>query len=232
MFLTTPSPTRGIVLELHYLPSLEYMTAVLAHEPVYLDAQEAFRKQTWRNRCRILTAQGVDTLIVPVVEGRSGVPIREARIDYRQPWLNRHRRAIQTAYGKAPYFVHYGEAFERVFQKRPAFLFDLNLELLTICLQCLGVKKSIELTSSKFLIENEGITEARNLIHPKRTFRECSFYRPIAYRHVFDLPVAHGTEISDQSANREQFFPNLSILDLLFTQGPQARRILLQSAAG
>lgn len=232
MFLTTPSPTRGIVLELHYLPSLEYMTAVLAHEPVYLDAQEAFRKQTWRNRCRILTAQGVDTLIVPVVEGRSGVPIREARIDYRQPWLNRHRRAIQTAYGKAPYFVHYGEAFERVFQKRPAFLFDLNLELLTICLQCLGVKKSIELTSSKFFIENEGITEARNLIHPKRPFGERSFYRPIAYRHVFGLLATAGAESSGESANREQFFPNLSILDLLFTQGPQARRILLQSAAG
>lgn len=231
MFLTTPSPSRGIVLELHYLPSLEYMTAVLAHEPVYLDAQEAFRKQTWRNRCRILTAQGVDTLIVPVVEGRSGVPIREARIDYRQPWLNRHQRAIQTAYGKAPYFVHYGEAFERIFQKRPAFLFDLNLELLTICLQFLGVRKSLELTDSTFSFENELITDARNQIHPKRPFGERSFYQPVAYRHVFNLSATAGAEISGESANREQFFPNLSILDLLFAQGPQARRILLQSAA-
>lgn len=232
MFLTTPSSARGIVLELHYLPSLEYMAAVLAHEPVFLDDREAFRKQTWRNRCQILTAQGVDTLIVPVVEGRSGVPIREARIDYRQPWLNRHRRAIQTAYGKAPYFVHYCEAFERVFQKRPAFLFDLNQELLTICLQILGVKKSIERTEPSFSIETETITDARNQIHPKRPFGERSFYRPIAYRHVFAFPAADRAETSEENANQEQFFPNLSILDLLFTQGPQARRILLQSAAG
>lgn len=225
MFLTTPPPARGIVLDLHYLPSLEYMTAVLTHEPVWLEGHELFQKQTWRNRCRILTAQGLDTLIVPVVEGRSKVPIREARIDYQQPWLNRHRRAIQTAYGKAPYFVHYGEAFERVFQKRPAFLFDLNYELLTICLQFLGLKKTITPTDHYFSVENQHVVDARNLIHPKRPFGERSFYRPVAYRHVFGLP-------SEEGANRERFFPNLSILDLLFNQGPQARRILTQSAAG
>lgn len=225
MFSITPPTARGIVLDLHYLPSLEYMTAVLAHEPVWIESHGVFQKQTWRNRCQILTAQGVDTLIVPVVEGRSKVPTREARIDYRQPWLNRHRRAIQTAYGKAPYFVHYGEAFERVFQKRPAFLFDLNWELLTICLQFLGVKKAVEPTNSELSIENQAITDARGLIHPKRPFAERSFYRPVAYRHVFGMQ-------SEEGAIRERFFPNLSILDLLFTQGPQARRILIQSAAG
>lgn len=225
VFLTTPPPSLGIVLDLHYLPTLEYMAAVLTHEPVWLESHEAFQKQTWRNRCRILTAQGVDTLIVPVVAGRSKVPYREARIDYRQPGLNRHWRAIQTAYGKAPYFVHYGEAFERVFQKRPAFLFDLNLELLTICLQFLGVKKTIAPTDYNFSLENHPVVDARNQIHPKRPFTERSFYRPVAYRHVFSLP-------SEDGAIRERFFPNLSVLDVLFTQGPQARRILVQSAAG
>lgn len=225
MFLTTLVPSRGIVLDLHYLPCLEYMTAVLSHEPVYIEAHGVFQKQTWRNRCQILTAQGVDTLIVPVVEGRSKRPIREARIDYRQPWLNRHRRAIQTAYGKAPYFEHYNEAFERVFQQRPAFLFDLNWEVLTICLHFLGTEKSLLPTEAYFSVENQWVVDGRNQIHPKRPFTERSFYRPRAYRHVFGLPTGEG-------AIQEQFFPNLSILDLLFTQGPRARQILAQSVAG
>ena len=215
MFCETPTPISGIVLELQYLPSLEYFTALIKHERVRIEAHEHFQKQTWRNRCQILTVQGVDTLIVPVQEGRSRVPIREARIDYRQPWINRHRRAIQSAYGKAPFFDHYAELIGSVYQRRPAFLFDLNWELLTICLNSLGWKKTPVLTESYQPIIDQDFTDGRSVIHPKRPFVQRPFYRPVFYPQTFG----------------EQFFPNLSILDLLFNQGPESKYILQQSVA-
>lgn len=215
MFFENSAPTDGIVLELHYLPTLEYFTALLRYGVVHLEGGETFQKQTGRNRCQILTAQGVDTLIVPVLEGRSHVPIREARIDYRQPWLNRHWRAIRTAYGKAPFFEHYADAYEAVFQKKPAFLFDLNLELLTICLRQLNWTLSITVTERDEELDSHVFRDARGLIHPKREFTERRFYRPVPYYQTFG----------------EQFFPNLSILDLLFNLGPRATDLLRQSVA-
>lgn len=208
-------PPGGIVLELHYLPTLEYFTTLLSHGVVRLEGSETFQKQSGRNRCQILTAQGVDTLIVPVQEGRSKIPIREARIDYGQPWINRHWRAIRTAYGKAPFFEHYGKAYEAVFQKKPAFLFDLNLELLTICLRQLNWTLSITVTERYEETDSQVLRDARGLIHPKRDFTERRFYRPVPYYQTFG----------------EQFFPNLSILDLLFNLGPRATDLLRQSVA-
>ncbi len=219
VFSERPDPPRGIVLDLQYLPSLEYFTALLAHEIVYVEAHETFQRQTWRNRCQILTAHGGDTLIVPVVEGRSKVPIREARIDYGQKWVNRHWRAIRSAYGKAPFFEHFGPEFENLYRRNPAFLFDLNWELLTICLAFLGLKKKIVLTERCEPAVGEQLVDARGVIHPKRPFTEHPFYRPVPYRQVF------------REKEGERFFPNLSILDVLFTQGPQALPILLRSVA-
>ncbi|MCY7351148.1 MAG: WbqC family protein [Cytophagaceae bacterium] len=215
MFSESPTLPPGIVLDLQYLPSLEYFTALVKYERVHVEANEHFQKQTWRNRCQILTVQGIDTLIVPVQEGRSKVLIREARIDYRQPWVNRHWRAIQSAYGKAPFFEHYGEAIERVYQKRPAFLFDLNWELLTICLNSLRWKKIITFTEGYEATPGQGFTEGRGVIHPKQPFAQRPFYQSVFYPQVFG----------------EQFFPNLSILDLLFNQGPESKSILRQSVA-
>ncbi len=215
MFFENNAPTDGIVLELHYLPTLEYFTALLHYGAVHLEGGETFQKQTGRNRCQILTAQGVDTLIVPVLEGRSHVPIREARIDYGQPWVNRHWRAIRTAYGKAPFFEHYGEGYEAVYQKKPAFLFDLNLELLTICLRQLRWNLPVTVTEHSEFIDAQEFRDARGLIHPKRPVAERPFYRPVPYHQTFG----------------EQFFPNLSILDLLFNLGPRATDLLRQSVA-
>ncbi|MFN8355757.1 MAG: WbqC family protein [Spirosomataceae bacterium] len=209
--MMTPSP---LVIELHYLPSLEYFTRLLAHPHVSIEVHEYYQKQSYRNRCYIQTANKVDLLSIPVQEGNRKIPIRDVRIDYQQDWVRRHWGAIYSAYGKASYFEYFSYLFEPVYFKKPVFLFDFNWELLTICLKLLGVDSNkIRLTEKYETADNLTFTDLRSVITPKKQYSERLFYHPVAYRQNFG----------------NEFEPNLSILDLLFCQGKQARTILTQS---
>lgn len=200
-------------IELQYLPSLEYFACLLKYGEVDIEAHEHFLKQTYRNRCHILTTNGVDTLIVPVVHSGIKIPIKEVKIDYSQSWVKRHWGAIIAAYGKAPYFEYFGTDFERVYQKKPNFLFDLNWELLTICLKLLRIRPTIRLTQTYLPEVESGQYDGLSVIHPKKEYGHNNLYTPIVYHQNF------GSE----------FVPNLSVIDLLMCQGAEATNILKRS---
>ncbi len=178
-----------------------------------IEAHEHFPKQTYRNRCHILTANGMDTLIVPVIHSGKKIPVREVRIDYSQSWVKRHWGALVSAYAKAPYFEYFGSDFERIFQKKPLFLFDLNWELLTICLKLLRIRPTIRLTETYRTALESGQYDGLSVIHPKKEFRHNNLYNPVVYQQNFG----------------HEFVPNLSVIDLLMCQGAEATNILKQS---
>jgi hypothetical protein len=95
------------LIEAHYLPSIAYFTAILPAHEILLERCEYFEKQTYRNRCRIKTTNGVVQLTVPTTSKHGKVVISDVRLDYTQKWLNNHWRPVQSAYGKAPIFEHY-----------------------------------------------------------------------------------------------------------------------------
>ncbi|MBB6004453.1 WbqC family protein [Arcicella rosea] len=199
-----------MIIDLQYLPSLEYFVSLLQHDNIVIEAHEYYEKQSYRNRCIIQTTNKIDTLSIPVKNGNSKVLIRDLKIEYHQDWIRRHWGAIHSAYGKSPFFEYYSEYFKNIIEKKPDFLFDLNLELLSICLKLLRLEKKIIFTE-KYEKNVEG--DFRSKIHPKTNFLENGIYQPIAYRQNF------GSE----------FVPNLSILDLLFCQGSQSLKILQSS---
>ncbi|MPR32001.1 WbqC family protein [Salmonirosea aquatica] len=201
-----------VLLELHYLPCLEYFSCLMQFDEVVLDVYEPYVRQSYRNRCRVLTANKVDTLTVPVKNRGQGGTIREVRIDYDQPWHRRHWGCLQSAYGKSPYFEHYSPGLEALYYKKIPFLFDFNFELLTLCLHYLGVKKHMTYTlSPTSMISN--IFDARSLINAKKKTDGTVFYTPFPYYQTFG----------------NDFVSNLSIVDLLFNQGPESRLILQNS---
>ena len=199
-----------MTIDLQYLPSIEYFCAILKNDKIIIEAYEYFEKQSYRNRCRIQTTNKIDTLTVPVQNGNKKVLIRDLKIDYSQDWTRRHWGAIHSGYGKSPFFEFYSEYFKKMLDKKPDFLFDLNLELLTICLKLLRLEKKIIFTEYyQKNVEND----CRGLIHPKRNYNSNNLYQSSIYRQNFG----------------NEFEPNLTILDLLFCQGNQSLSVLKES---
>lgn len=200
-------------IELHYLPSIEYFCALHSIDKIELEYHENFRKQSFRNRCYINTSQGQQMLIVPVTEKHGKVSVQEIKIDYKQKWQNNHWRSIESAYRNAPYFEFYSDELRTIIYKNHKLLFDLNIELLSFCLRSLHTKKILIQTESYQKEPESSVLDLRNNVTPKEIFSNRPFYQPIAYQQVFG----------------NTFVPNLSFLDLLFCEGPNALRIIQSS---
>ncbi|QJW90684.1 hypothetical protein HNV11_15485 [Spirosoma taeanense] len=204
-----PQPAE-LLIELHYLPCLDYVSGLMQYDQVWLEAREHYQKQSYRNRCYVLTANKVDSLTVPVQQGTHHLPIQELRVDNGQPWQVHHWRTLRTAYGKAPFFEYYAPELEPVYSRNWTFLFDLNYELLTICLKLLGLAPRVNLTDWYDKTPPDGLLDARSGINPRNRTKSYIFHCPVPYLQNFGL----------------EFVQNLSIIDLLFCQGPAAKDVL------
>ncbi len=193
----------SILIDLHYLPSLEYFSLLAKHQNIILEANEHFTKQTYRNRCYILGANKVECLTIPIQKSAPKILMRDVKIDYNENWDKIHWRTIEAAYKKAPYFEFYADYFLDIYNKKHTFLWDFNVELLSICLKFLKLKLTIRQTEKYEKEIENGIFDARSLINPKITWKERDFYSPKPYHQNFG----------------NEFEPNLSIIDLLFCKG-------------
>lgn len=202
-----------LLIDLHYLPSLAYFARLLPYSTIRLEAQESYQKQSYRNRCYILTSQKVDRLTIPIRKGNSKCPYSTIEIDYSQPWENWHWRALCTAYSKAPYFEYFAEYFRTILLRRYVYLFDLNLTLFQTCLQFLQLDKKIELSEHYEKGNVNDVVDARHSVQPRGFLNDSMYYHPVQYKQVFG----------------QIFYPNLSIIDLLFCKGHNAFYILNQS---
>ena len=202
-----------VLIDLQYLPSIEYFTVFNIHKDIVIEACENFEKQSYRNRAHIMSANKITPLSIPVLGGNSKQSIRDIRIDNKQRWLDIHWRGILSAYGKAPYFEYYADYFNQIFFKRHEFLFELNLELLTLCLKLLNYDNVITFSEKYQKNPVGGILDLRSIIHPKKDFSKNVFYQPYSYIQLFG----------------KEFVPNLSIIDVLFSEGPNADNVIHQS---
>ncbi|MGI4871894.1 MAG: WbqC family protein [Janthinobacterium lividum] len=211
-----------VLTELHYLPSIPYFRQLLAADALLLDAHEHYHKQTYRNRCLVLTAQGPQPLTVPVVDGARAAKVRtsDIEIDYRQNWRHRHLRTLQTAYGASPYFEYYADDLQEIYAQKPACLWELNLELLRLLLRCLRWPLPLEFTTEYL----PPASSPHHLITPLLLDRR-DYLAPGA------SPAPAGPDSTSQRPYPQVFGPafvsGLSVLDVLFMQGPLAGRFLV-----
>ena len=202
------------LIETHYLPSVAYFAAIHGSDGIILEKHENYTKQTYRNRCHLVSSQGKETLIIPLTSKHGKVRISDIRIDYSQKWLNNHWRAIQSAYGNAPFFEHYKEDLEKILFRKAEFLYDLNVELLSMCLKWLKWGMTIKETSAYDKTPALHVLDLRSAINPKNEENLRHFYRPFNYYQVFG----------------NTFVTNASIIDLIFCEGPGAAKIVQMSA--
>ena len=186
----------------------------LSPSVVYIEACENYQKQSYRNRCRFYAADGVQALTFPVVHegGTHKLPISQIKVDYSTPWLLQHQRAIVSAYRTSAYFEYYQDELFAIMDSRPERLIDLNTALMNFFIEKTGLKVDLRMTQE---YSPEGIADGivcedlREVIHPKRPdniLSDQAIEKP--YFQVF--------------APKYGFKSDLSIMDLLFNEGPDS----------
>jgi len=189
-----------VLLLTAYLPNLEYLNKVINSSTVYIEAHEHFVKQTYRNRCEILTAMGKLTLSIPLLKQSDKEIITKKRISYAENWQQQHWRSITSAYKNSPYFEFFEDDFKPFYDTKYEFLFDYNLEFLKVILHILRIKKDIQLTH-EYEVNPLQMVDLRNLTS-ENNFNKASV---TPYYQVFE--------------GRAGFTPNLSCIDALFNVG-------------
>lgn len=201
------------VLSLTYLGNVQWFTKLCFTECV-IDVHEHYVKQSYRNRCDILTANGPASLTVNIEKSSNWdkKPIRDIRIDYSKRWQHLHWQSLVSSYRNSPYFDHYAPELEPFYSRRYDFLFDLDMELLETLLRLLGSDAVVKL-SDRYVEPRPGMDDWRNGISDKpRLLRPDPQFVPKPYWQVF--------------SDRTDFVPNLSVVDLLFCEGPAALEII------
>jgi hypothetical protein len=205
------SREQTIIIETQYFPSIYTMALLNHHGTALIEGHENYSKQTYRNRCLILGANKVQALSIPVLKPGGKIPITEATFNPAGSWLKDHRRGIISAYSNTPYFEHYESAILGALEPATDKLFEHNSTILSVCLELLNLKLAIATTPDYHKnYEFCDYIDLRNRIHPKIPLPEGLGIKDIPYIQAFG----------------SVFVPGLSILDLLFNEGPNSLSVL------
>lgn len=193
-------------------PGIDYIRKTTEFKYLIFDKYVGFRKMSFQNRYVISGANNLINLTIPIKGGREQKTlIKEVRIDNSENWQIKHWRSLISAYNKAPFFEFYAADIERLLFSSEEFLFSFNMNVLEWIFQILKIDAAVSVSES-FIAHYEDAEDYRNYFSPK-TFQK-STEKFVRYSQVFE--------------NRFGFQPNLSILDLLFCEGPNARHLLNQ----
>lgn len=201
------------ILPICYLPPVQYFVKLLQYRSVLLEAAEHYTKQTYRNRCVILGANGPIPLTIPVIKTQGNhTPIRLVEIDNSTLWQKNHWKTIESAYRTSAYYDFVADVLAPFYAKRFTNLFEFNCLLLEAIFDFLSLRPSI--TPTTHYAPGYG-ADFRTSISPKCDFSLDTEFVAAEYFQVFSA--------------RFGFIPNLSIADLLFNEGLSAVEVVTAS---
>lgn len=190
-----------------YLAPISYYRALLACEEPCLEQYNNYERKTYQNRCEILSANGTIALTVPVEKSKQAkTPFKDIRIAHHTPWQQQHVKAIMSAYRNSPFYEYYIDEIQPLYEKNFTFMLDFNNELQAVILDQWDLNVPLKLTLEYY--QGLDMEDMRATFHPKTKVDDET--KP--YIQVF--------------ADKVDFVPDLSILDLLFNVGPEAELFL------
>lgn len=192
--------SSSVLLTTAYMPSVLYIKEIIKYDTIEIEVHEHFVKQTYRNRCEIIGANGKQILSIPLVKQADKELISNKRISYAENWQQQHWRSITSAYKNSPYFEYFEDEFRFFYENKFELLLDYNTQILKTFLKILRLKKEIVFTK-QFEKNPIMVVDARHLSSPKFIDLEL----PKSYYQVF--------------SDKHGFTPNLSCLDALFNIG-------------
>jgi len=207
---------HALILPVFYLGNIQYWSKLVHQKNIIFNDIENYPKGSFRNRCHIVSSQGLLRLSIPLVGGKhAGQKYTEVKIDQQENWQKKHWQSLCTCYGSAPFFHHYADKLQAIYNRPFIYLWECNLSLTKMILSMLPIEEP----DIRFLSE-ESVSEPRldlsTFFSPKPRFNLTdNAWINIAYPQVFE--------------NTLGFLPNASILDLIFCQGPYAINVLRKS---
>lgn len=179
----------------HYVLRLKYKT--------FIEVHENYQKRSPRNRCHILSANGPQTLSIPLKKGKTKTIISETLISYDENWPNNHLTSLASAYGTSPYFDYYYDKLNLILKKRHEKLIDLFLDIETFVTPLLDVP--ILKFTETYVCQDKTYNDLR-ILNDNYQFTTST------YNQVFE--------------EKYGFVSNLSILDLIFNLGPESAQYI------
>jgi hypothetical protein len=203
------SSADKVILPTSYFPPISYMAFLAQREEIFIEQMETYPKQTYRNRCEIMTSSGKLSLIVPISKPNGNHTLtKDIEISYREPWQQHQWKSIQTAYRSSPYFNYYADILQPLFSLEERSLISLNNKILQSFYQIIGIQPIIEFTDD-YIKEVQGHYDLRLKMKPGK------------------LPESNMAEYPQVFSHISGFMKDLSVLDLLFNLGPEAKNYLI-----
>lgn len=203
-----------IYLSSAYLAPVEYYTKLLSAEDIFIECCDNYVKQTYRNRCTILSANGTMPLSIPVEHNKKEKCLmKDIRIADHGNWRHLHWNALVSAYNSTPFFEYYRDDFQPFYEKKYDFLFDFNEELRMLVCNLLDIDTSHIKYTTEYIADINNGSDFRDTIHPKKDWKTLDpAFSAAPYYQVF--------------AQKFGFTENLSIIDLLFNMGAESLVVL------
>jgi hypothetical protein len=194
-----------------YFGSVNYYNNLFRYTNTIIEVFDNYQKMSFRNRCTLVGSNGLIDLSIPIVGGRNKKQLMcEVKIDYSQPWQQQHIKTIKSCYGKSPFFEYFIFDIEKLLTCQYNSLVDLNTTLLNWTKKIVKLDNTISFSKAYQAKEVLNyIVDNRNLFMPKDFQKQVGI---IKYTQVFDSTIG--------------FQPNVSILDMLFCEGPAAKNLL------
>ena len=208
---------EGVIIPLSFVPTPLFFALLHSNIYVCVDATGFFYKQTFRNRANVLSPNRVTPLVVSVKSGRKyGVPLNTIEIDYRENWIHKHLKALETYYYSSPFYEVLAKDIEGIYQKKYRLLIELNKAFVDYMMQLLD----LQYNGVAFEYEHcdcPGCLDIRKVYSPKRDYMQYFVVDYLPYYQVY--------------GEKFGFVPELSLFDLLFNLGSEAGMYLRKMAA-
>jgi hypothetical protein len=197
----------GLFLPTYFSPISQF-SQMASFDEITFEVEDNFQKQSYRNRCYIYGANGRQMLNIPLKKNNSNgkQQTKDTLVDNSVKWQDQHFKTLKSSYNCSPFFEFFEDDLRILFNKKHTFLNDINLDSFLFFREALQIE--ISFNQTKEYQQNVSENDFRFLAEVKQnTPQETS-----RYIQVFD--------------DKHGFLSNLSMLDLLFMEGPNANSFL------
>ena len=190
-----------------YFSPISQYTSIVNSNDITFEIEENYQKQSYRNRCYILGANGKQLINIPISNTNKSfgkLKLKEVLIEDSN-WQRQHYKSLTTAYNHSPFFEFYKDDLQYIFKKKYKYLLDINIDSFHFINEALDLSKEYDI-SKKY---NDKVDDD--------------------YRYHADVKNTDKTKCIpyiQMFQNRNDFLKNLSILDLLFMEGPNSINFL------